>query len=72
MLSNKEKQRLGGTGADDDDILDDDTANIRVSPDAKQLDQAELQINQKQYSDLQEKVHKFVKQKTLDREAEHM
>ena len=42
MLSNKDKQRLGGTGADDDDILDDDTANIRVSPDAKQLDQAEL------------------------------
>ena len=52
--------------------MDDDTANIRVSPDAKQLDQAELQINQKQYSDLQDKVHKFVKQKTLDREAEKM
>ena len=69
LLSNK--QQLGGTGAAED-ILDEEDApvNIRLaSPDAKQLENAELQIQDKQYSDLQDQVKSFVKRTSLIKEA---
>lgn len=51
LLSNNQQQ-FGGTGADDD-ILND-SVDIRLpSPDARKLDNAELQIKTQHYSDIQ-------------------
>jgi len=71
LLSNNQQQ-FGGTGADDD-ILGNDSVDIRLpSPDARKLDNAELQIKPQHYSDIQDQVVQFVRQNSLIKDAKNL
>ena len=70
LLSNNQQQ-FGGMGADDD-ILND-SVDIRLpSPDARKLDNAELQIKPQHYSDIQDQVVQFVRQNSLIKDAKNL
>ena len=59
----------GDTGA----AAEGDAVNIRVdSPDARKLEQADLQVQEKRYSELQSKVVDFVRRNSLLKEAQHL
>ena len=70
LLSNNQQQ-FGGMGADDD-ILND-SVDIRLpSPDARKLDNSELQIKTQHYSDIQDQVVQFVRQNSLIKDAKNL
>ncbi len=68
LFTDKQMQmnNQGDTGA----AADGDAVNIRVnSPDARKLAQADLQVQEKRYSELQSKVVDFVRRNSLLKEA---
>ena len=65
----EQQQHQDGTGGD---VLDE-SVNIRVeSPDAKKLDNAELQIKAQHYSDIQEQVIEHVKKNSKEPRANRL
>lgn len=63
-----QKNAQGDTGAADEE--EGSPVNIRVdSPDASKLAKAELQVQEKRYSELQSKVVDFVRRNSLLKEA---
>ena len=77
-LAEKEEQNrlaAAGTGSKDQ-IFDDEegeSVNIRIeSPDAKRLENAKLEIGEKQFSDLEDKVKKYVRRTSLLKEAQDL
>ena len=64
-------QRNADTGAADED--EHSPVNIRVdSPDAKKLDQADLHVQEKRYSELKGNVVEFVRRNSLLKDAQHL